>query len=126
LLLTDDKYLDKGFSKLNRRVLVIEQNRHGCLAVVKLNSLQGKEKKVSEGRLLPLGKNKGTDFGVDVNLYTEQSDHSPIKVGHEFRPSPWHLRKNKRTLVKKHIYSNILNKGISKNNRRKKKHFLSK
>lgn len=118
--------MDKGFSKPNRRVIVIEQNRHDNLAVVKLNSLQGKEKKVSEGRLLPLGKNKGTDFGVDVNLYTEQSDHSPIKVGNEFYPSSWHLRKNKRKVVKMHIYSNKLNKGISKNNRQKKKRFLSK
>lgn len=126
MLLTDDKYLDKDFSKPNRRVLVIEENRKAHLAVVKLNSLHGKDKKIKLGRLLPLGINQGTAFGADARLYIQQSNGLPIKPGPYFKPLPWHLRKNKRRLVKQHIYSNNLNRDISKNNQRKKKRFFGK
>jgi len=125
LLFTDDRYLDKGFNKPTRRIIVVEQNSHNRLGVVKLNSIHNKNSKLAEGRLLPLGTHKGVTFGADMNLYIVQFDGKPIKVGPNFRAGHWFLRRNKRKKFLAHIYQNKKRPDIARKNRRKRQ-LLSK
>jgi len=124
LLMTNDKYLDKGFEKQNRRVYIIDENNSHGFAVVKLNSLNYKTPKINKGRLLPLGKNHGVAYGADINLYTARSDGNQIRVSKEFRPLSFYFNNNTRKKIHDHVFDNSLNKGISKKNKEKYKSFI--